>query len=68
MLNKDFKFGDYRHWVRSIVVIVICLLITAPQLYFAWTVSVAELGLRLQNKISETRKQKPDSKFSRPSR
>ena len=43
MLNKDFKWRDGAYWLRTVVVIFICLLITAPQLYFAWTVSVAEV-------------------------
>ena len=43
MLNKDVKFADARFWLRAVVVTFICLLITAPQLYFAWTVSVSEV-------------------------
>jgi hypothetical protein len=43
ILDSNFRWQDYKCWVRSIVVIVICLLITAPQLYFAWTVSVSEV-------------------------
>jgi hypothetical protein len=41
-INKDFNWRASVWWIRSFVIIIICLLITAPQLFYAWTVSVAE--------------------------
>lgn len=41
-LCKTFNWRSPSWWSRSFVIIVICLLITSPQLYFAWTVSVSE--------------------------
>jgi hypothetical protein len=42
-LTKDFNWFNPVSWIRAFVVIILCLLITAPQLYNAWTVSVSEL-------------------------
>ncbi|TBF36978.1 hypothetical protein ELG88_17995 [Rhizobium leguminosarum] len=41
-LGNDFDFRSFKWWIRAAAVIVICILITSPQLYFAWTVSVSE--------------------------
>jgi hypothetical protein len=41
-LGTDFDWRSLKWWVRAVAVIVICILITSPQLYFAWTVSVSE--------------------------
>jgi hypothetical protein len=38
-----------RHWwLRTLAVIVVALIVTSPQLYFAWTVSVTEAQLAAQ--------------------
>ena len=36
-LCKTFDWRSPTCWARCVVVIIICLLITSPQLYFAWT-------------------------------
>lgn len=41
-LGNDFDLRSLKWWIRAVAVIVICILITSPQLYFAWTVSVSE--------------------------
>jgi len=45
--NKSLVFS--LNWcIRSLTAIIICLLVTGPQLYFAWTVSVAELQAAIE--------------------
>ena len=51
--NKNLKVVDW--WVRALTVIVICLFITSPQLYFAWTVSVAELQVAADERLERDR-------------
>ena len=41
-LGADFDWRSIKWWIRALAVVVICILITSPQLYFAWTVSVTE--------------------------
>lgn len=41
-LSNSFDWRSLTWWIRSLAVTFICLLITSPQLYFAWTVSVSE--------------------------
>jgi hypothetical protein len=52
LLGKQNNLKSPDWWLRSVVVIVLALILSAPQLYFAWTVSVAEVranALQLQN-------------------
>ena len=42
LLNKDLNIKSAGWWLRSGAVIVLTLMLTSPQLYFAWTVSVSE--------------------------
>jgi hypothetical protein len=42
LLGENFQFKSATWWLRSIIVILLCLVLTSPQLYFAWTVSVTE--------------------------
>jgi hypothetical protein len=42
LLNKERDLKSQDWWFRSITVIVLTVILTSPQLYFAWTVSVAE--------------------------
>src|SRR5262245_52512600 len=37
VLNREFDFKSRDWWVRAAAVIVLSLLLTSPQLYFAWT-------------------------------
>jgi hypothetical protein len=48
VLNREFDFKSRDWWIRSAAVIVLSLLLTSPQLYFAWTVSVTEAQLAAQ--------------------
>jgi predicted Co/Zn/Cd cation transporter (cation efflux family) len=60
-LDRDIDFRSRAWWLRSIVVIVLTLILTAPQLYFAWTVSVteAEAAARAvhERKVQQTKSQ-----------
>jgi hypothetical protein len=42
LLNKERNLKSQDWWFRSITVVVLTIVLTSPQLYFAWTVSVAE--------------------------
>jgi predicted Co/Zn/Cd cation transporter (cation efflux family) len=42
LLNPELNFRSTQWWLRSITVIILSILLTSPQLYFAWTTSVAE--------------------------
>jgi hypothetical protein len=42
LLNKDADFKSRAWWARSCVVVIFSLILTSPQFYFAWTVSVQE--------------------------
>ena len=59
-LGSDFDWRSLKWWIRALAVIVICILITSPQLYFAWTVSVSEAETAAQahhtNVVSEAAK------------
>ena len=44
-LNRKIDFKSRDWWFRSAAVIALSLLLTSPQLYFAWTVSVTEAQL-----------------------
>jgi Zn-dependent protease with chaperone function len=41
-LDRSFTWRQSKRLVRALIVIIVCLLLTAPQLYFAWNVSVRE--------------------------
>jgi hypothetical protein len=41
-LSKSFDWRSPSWWARSVAVTLICILITSPQLYFAWKVNVSE--------------------------
>jgi phosphoglycerol transferase MdoB-like AlkP superfamily enzyme len=41
-LHSNRSFTSMEWWWRAFVVIVVCLVVTAPQLHFAWTVSANE--------------------------
>ncbi|GAC1307159.1 MAG: hypothetical protein NVSMB10_12500 [Steroidobacteraceae bacterium] len=43
LLGKEIEPRSPGWWMRSFVVVVLAIVLTAPQLYFAWTVSVAEV-------------------------
>jgi hypothetical protein len=45
LLNKEVNFTSRLWWTRSITVIILSVFFTSPQLYDAWTVSVAEAKL-----------------------
>ncbi len=51
-LSKAFDWRSPAWWLRSFVIIIICLLLTSPQLYFAWTVSVREADDVLQAQLA----------------
>lgn len=51
--NKNLKVTDW--WIRTSAVILLCLFITSPQLYFAWTVSVAELKVAANARLEQER-------------
>src|SRR5882724_4709318 len=36
-LGKDVELRSPRWWLRSFVVVLLAIVLTAPQLYFAWT-------------------------------
>ena len=44
-LNRDINWRSLEVWLRAVVVVAIGILLTAPQLHFAWTVSVSEARL-----------------------
>jgi hypothetical protein len=48
LLKNDFKWKSPQAWFRHAAVVIIGLVLTSPQLYFAWTVSVAEARMAAQ--------------------
>ncbi len=43
LLGKEVDLRSPGWWLRSFIVVLLAIVLTAPQLYFAWTVSVAEV-------------------------
>jgi hypothetical protein len=42
LLDREFHIRSRDWWLRAFVVVTLSLILTSPQLYFAWTVSVTE--------------------------
>jgi hypothetical protein len=50
-LSRAFNWRAPGWWVRATVIVVICLLLTSPQLYFAWSVSVREAQAAVEEQL-----------------
>jgi hypothetical protein len=56
LLGKDVELRSPGWWLRSVIVVILAIVLTSPQLYFAWTVSVAEVQANaLQAQAIQTR-------------
>src|SRR5689334_24406111 len=48
LLSRQVEPRSPGWWLRSFIVVILAIVLTSPQLYFAWTVSVAEVQANAQ--------------------